>query len=260
MKKTVSIILVLFLASLSVLVYPQEKKADKINVLVFSKTTGFRHKSISTGLKVLSDLGDERGWIITATENSNLFTPDFLGNFDVVVFLNPSLDVLNESQQKDFESFMANGKGFVGIHSATDCEYDWPWYGKLVGAYFKIHPRAQQGTVIFEDTNHPAMAPFKGMSSYRVFDEWYSFRENPRANVKVLARLDESSLDSVSLKDQRWQMKDHPIIWYHEDGDIRSFYTGYGHAPEAFLDPKIREHIGNAIDWAAKRSVPEIKK
>ena len=225
-----------------------------INVLVFSKTAGFRHNSISSGIKMLSDLAQERKWILTATENSELFTPDFLKVFDVVVFLNPTQDVLNESQQAAFESFMKTGKGFVGIHAATDCEYEWPWFGQLSGAYFKTHPRAQAATVVFENTNHPAMAPFKGMESYRTVDEWYSFTENPRAKVTVLAHLDENSLDAETLKDEKWKMGDHPLIWYQEMGNIRSFYTVFGHTPEAFQDSKIKEHIGCAIDWAAKRN------
>ena len=227
---------------------------QKINVLVFSKTVGFRHNSISSGLKMLSDLAQERKWVSTATENSDLFTPEFLKTFDVVVFLNPTMDVLNEQQQKAFESFMAKGKGFVGIHAATDCEYDWAWYGQLTGAYFKTHPRGQVGTVIFENTDHPSMVPFKGMQTYRTFDEWYSFKENPRAKVHVLARLDETSLDVETLKDDKWKMGDHPLIWYQEIGNSRSFYTVFGHTPEAFQDLKVKEHIGCAVDWVAKRN------
>lgn len=245
-----ALILCVFLAS----IFCGVAQDQKINVLVFSKTVGFRHNSISSGLKMLSDLAQERKWVLTATENSDLFTPEFLKTFDVVVFLNPTMDVLNEQQQKAFESFMATGKGFVGIHAATDCEYDWAWYGQLTGAYFKTHPRGQVGTVIFENTDHPSMVPFKGMQTYRTFDEWYSFKENPRAKVHVLARLDETSLDAETLKDDKWKMGDHPLIWYQEIGNSRSFYTVFGHTPEAFQDLKIKEHIGCAVDWVAKRN------
>ena len=249
MKKLSSLICMLI-----IMVFSGIAQEKKINVLVFSKTSGFRHTSISSGLKMLSNLAQERNWILTATENPDLFTPKFLKTFDVVVFLNPSLDVLNEQQQKNFEKFMSAGKGFVGIHSAVDCEYDWPWYGQLTGAYFKIHPRAQAGTVIFENTDHPSMVPFKGMETYRIFDEWYSFKENPRSKVHVLARLDEDSLDGATRKDDKWKMGDHPLIWYQEIGNIRSFFTALGHGDEAFQTPKIKEHIGCAIDWAAKRN------
>jgi len=246
-KLTLSICLLL------IIVFSGTAQDKKINVLVFSRTTGFRHNSISTGLKMMSDLAQERKWILTATENADLFTADFLKTFDVVVFLNPTLEVLNDQQQKNFEEFMAGGKGFVGIHAAADCEYDWAWYGQLNGAFFKTHPPAQTATVIFENTDHPSMVPFKGMDTYRTFDEWYSFKENPRAKVHVLARLDETSLNEATLKDDKWKMGDHPLILYQETGNSRSFYTVFGHTPEAFLDPKVKVHIGCVVDWVAKR-------
>jgi uncharacterized protein len=249
MKKLISVMLLL--AMITITGTAQDKK---INVLVFSKTVGYRHNSISSGLKMLSDLAQERKWVLTATEDANLFTPEFLKNFDVVVFLNPTQDVLNEQQQKDFEAFMNTGKGFVGIHAAADCEYDWAWYGQLNGAFFKTHPACQAGTVIFENTDHPSMLPFKGMTTYRTIDEWYTFKENPRAKVHVLARLDETSLDEATMKEDKWKMGDHPLIWYQEMGQTRSFYTVFGHTPEAFVDPKVKEHIGCAIDWVAKRN------
>jgi uncharacterized protein len=248
MKKLIPAICLLLFVAFSCLA--QDKK---INVLVFSKTNGYRHNSISSGLKMLSELAQERNWVLTSTENAELFTPEFLKTFDVVVFLNPTENVLNEAQQKNFEEFMGTGKGFVGIHAAADCEYDWPWYGQLNGAFFRTHPAAQLGTVILENTDHPSMVPFKGIKTYRTFDEWYSFKENPRAKVHVLARLDETSLDEATKKDDNWKMGDHPLIWYQESGNTRSFYTVFGHTPEAFQDPKIREHIGCAVDWVAKK-------
>jgi len=249
MKKIISLFCLMFILTFSGIA--QDKK---INVLVFSKTSGFRHNSISAGIKMLSDLAQQRKWNLTATENAEIFGSDYLKNFDVMVFLNPTGDVLNEEQQKAFEAFMNLGKGFVGIHASADCEYDWPYYGQLNGAYFKTHPVCQMATVIFEDTNHPSMAPFKGMETYRTIDEWYSFKENPRAKVHVLARLDETSLDAKTLQNNAWKMGDHPLIWYQELGNTRSYYTVFGHTPEAFQDPKVKEHIGAAIDWVAKRN------
>ncbi len=228
-----------------------EKKTEKINVLVFSKTAGFRHNSISNGIKMIRELGQKEGWVVTGTENANLFTSDFLYQMDVVVFLNPTGDVLDDKQQKAYEKYMQNGKGFVGIHAATDCEYNWPWYGGLCGAYFATHPPAQEGTVIIENTNHPAMKPFEGMNTYITFDEWYSFKENPRGKVHVLARLDEESIKNA--KNDDWKMGDHPLIWYHEYEGCRSFYTVFGHTPESFDDENVRQHIAGAINWAARR-------
>ena len=225
----------------------------KLNVLVFSKTSGFRHSSISSGLKMFSELAQQEGWTLTATENAELFNMDFLLNFDVVVFLNPTMDVLSEKQQKAFRTFMETGKGFVGIHASADCEYDWDWYGKLNGAFFRTHPPKQVGTVIFENFDHPAMAVFKGMESYTTEDEWYSFKANPRGNVHVLARLDESSITKPNQNND-WQMGDHPLIWWQEFDGIRSFYTVFGHTHEAFQDPKVQAHLAGAVNWAGKRA------
>jgi type 1 glutamine amidotransferase len=230
--------------SVSFLSCAQEKKQKfetPLNILVFSKTSGFHHESISSGVKMLYDKSQEQNWVVTATESDRLFREGLLEDFDLVVFLNPSGDAVSDEGQAAFEKWMNNGKGFVGIHAAADCEYEWPYYGNLVGGYFKIHPPAQTGTVVFENFDHPAMEPFKGTQSYTTFDEWYSFRENPRKNVNVLATLDESSIKKSDNDD--WKMCDHPIIWWKEENGIRSFYTGFGHTHESFQDKKIIQHI-----------------
>lgn len=243
-------------AALSILIFactaqnkPEFEKP--MNVLVFSKTAGFRHESISSGLKMLFDQSKKQNWVITATENAALLRDGFLSGFDVIVFLNPTGDAIDADGQAAFEKIMKTGKGFVGIHAAADCEYEWPFYGSLVGGYFKTHPASQEATVIFENLEHPAMKPFKEMKSYTTFDEWYTFKENPRPNVHVLATLDESSIKKFD--NDNFRMGDHPIIWWAEKNGIRSFYTGFGHTHESFQDEKIREHIKNAVNWAGHR-------
>ncbi|NQU53176.1 MAG: ThuA domain-containing protein [Bacteroidetes bacterium] len=221
-----------------------------INILVFSKTAGFRHASISSGLKMLSDNSRGQNWVITATEDATLFTDEFLARFDVAVFLNPTGDAIEVEGQEAFEKFMKSGKGFVGIHAAADFEYEWEFYGNLNTGYFLTHPPAQKATVIFENFDHPAMKPFEGKETYTTIDEWYSFKENPRPHVNILARLDEST---IKAKDDKWKMNDHPLIWWNEKDGMRSFYTVFGHTHEAFQDRLIIDHIKNAINWAAKR-------
>ena len=252
MKNLLSITAIFLVISLLSCAQENQPLFDKpANILVFSKTVGFRHESISSGLKMLVDQSKTQNWVITATEDGELFSSDFLSNFDVIVFLNPTGDALDEKAQAAFEKVMRNGKGFVGIHAAADCEYEWGFYGNLVGGYFKIHPPAQEATIVFENQDHPAMEPFKEMKSYTTFDEWYTFKENPRKSVNVLATLDETTIKKFNNED--WKMGDHPIIWWQEDNGVRSFYTGFGHTHEAFQDKNIIEHITNAINWAAKR-------
>ncbi|HKI88460.1 MAG TPA: ThuA domain-containing protein [Draconibacterium sp.] len=252
MKTRLVLLIALSFAALTACTQNEDVTFTKpIHILVFSKTNGYRHASISSGLKMLYDQSKKQNWVITATEDSTLFRNDFLSGFDVAVFLSPTGDAIGDEGQVAFEKFMKSGKGFVGIHAAADFEYDWPFYGKLVGAYFKTHPPAQKATVVFENTDHPAMKPFRGMKSYTTFDEWYSYRENPRPNVHVLAHLDESTIKKSS--NDEWKMGDHPIIWWSDKDGIRSFYTVFGHPAEAFQDVKVIEHITNAINWAARR-------
>ena len=174
-------LLILFLAlsvSLGLMAQPDKKAQEvkKLNVLVFSKTVGFRHTSIPAGIKAITTLAQQKGWVVTATEDPTLFTDDFLARFDVCVFLNPTMNILDEAQEKAFTTFIKSGKGFVGIHASADCEYDWKWYGELNGAFFKTHPPYQLATVNIENTNHPAMKPFIGMTAFIIEDEWYTFK------------------------------------------------------------------------------------
>ena len=233
---------------------------EKINVFVFTKTNGFRHESISNGVKCMWELGLKYNWNVTASEDETLFNDNFLSKFDVLVWLNTTQDVLNDEQQEAFVRFYKSGKGYVGIHSAADTEYDWDWYGKLMGgAWFKGHPPTQMATLIIEDTNHPSMKIFADMETktWTVVDEWYAHKANPRPHVHVLMSLDEATVKNLGNNPDpaRVLMEgDHPMAWYHEFDGGRAFYTNRGHTPEAFDDPALREHYRGGIEWAAGRS------
>ena len=117
------------------------------DVLVFSKTAGFRHDAIPAGIQAIRDLGAANDFTVTATEDANAFTTANLAQYEAVVFLSTTGDVLNATQQTAFESYIRGGGGYVGVHAAADTEYDWPFYGELVGACFASHPAIQQATV-----------------------------------------------------------------------------------------------------------------
>ena len=117
---------------------------QKTKVLVFSKTKGYRHEAIGVGKETLLALGKQNGFEVDTTENSAFFNEDSLKRYRAVIFLNTTQDVLDPVQQADFKRFIEAGGGFMGIHAAADTEYEWPWYGDLVGAYFKSHPKTQQ--------------------------------------------------------------------------------------------------------------------
>lgn len=216
-------------------------------VLVFSRTLGYRHDAIARGVAALAELGEEHGFRVSHTEDAARFEDSALATFDVVVFLCTTGDVLNEDEQAAFQRFVQRGGGFVGVHSAADTEYDWPWYGELVGAYFQAHPPVQSARLWLENGDHPANAGLP--ESWVRSDEWYAFRTNPRPNVTVLLRLDESSYapGHAGMGD------DHPIAWAHEFEGGRAFYTALGHTRESYEEPAFRSHLASAIRWAARR-------
>ncbi|WBB62075.1 ThuA domain-containing protein [Streptomyces sp. WMMC500] len=219
------------------------KKAEGEHVLVFSKTAGFRHDSIPDGIAAIQQLGADNGFTVDATEDAGAFTAGNLEQYDAVVFLSTTGDVLDAAQQQAFEDYVAAGGGYVGVHAAADTEYDWPFYGGLVGAYFHSHPHNQQATVKVEDHDHPATAHLG--DDWVRFDEWYNYRTNPRDQARVLATLDESSYTGGNMGE------DHPIAWCQTYENGRSFYTGGGHTKESYAEPEFRTHLLGGIQYAA---------
>jgi type 1 glutamine amidotransferase len=215
------------------------------SVLVFSRTTGYRHLSIETGIQALEGLAAERGWSLSASEDPALFTEQGLSAFNVLVFLSNSGDLLDDTQQVAMENFIRAGNGYVGIHGASTAERDWPWYGALMGAYFNAHPDIQQASIVVEDTAHPATAHLS--ETWVRTDEWYGFETNPRADVNVLLSLDEQSY----TPGDGTMNGDHPIAWYHEYDGGRAFYTALGHTDESYAEPEFLQHLAGAIEWAS---------
>jgi cytochrome c len=213
-------------------------------VLVFSKTKGFYHSSIPAGIAAIMKLGAENNFQVDTTKNANYFVEDSLKNYKTVIFLSTTGNVLNSDQQVAFERYIEAGGGFVGIHAATDTEYDWPWYNKLVGAYFLSHPsnsNVRKGTIDVIDTTHIST---KGLPKrWERTDEWYNFK-SIQGDLKVLAKLDESTYEGGENGDN------HPIAWYHEYDGGRAFYTGGGHTDETFSEPLFLKHLLGGIKYA----------
>ncbi|MCS5594367.1 MAG: ThuA domain-containing protein [Porticoccaceae bacterium] len=219
-------------------------QAGPQKILVFSKTSGWRHDSIGAGQTMLTQIADSNDWEIEITEDSSQFNSDNLNQYGVVVWLNTTGEVLNSAQQTAFENYIESGGGYVGIHSASDTEYSWPWYGDLVGAYFNSHPQVQQATIHIEDGDHQSTSHLD--ATWVRSDEWYNYRENPRSNVNVLMNLDESSYNAGAGA----MGSDHPIAWTNHIGAGRAFYTGLGHTASAYYEPDFIDHIKGALIWA----------
>ena len=190
----------------------------------------------------MSELGEGR-WHTDRTEDPTEFTPGNLSEYDAVVFLNTTMDVLDERQQAAFRSWLEAGGGWFGIHAAADTEYDWPFYGDalLGGAWFRTHPHVQEAQVTIEDAEHPVMRGLPVRWSHT--DEWYDYRANPRGKVHVLASLDESSYQP------RAAMGDHPIVWTTPVGEGVALYTGGGHTNDAWSDSHFRRHVQQGVQF-----------
>lgn len=218
-----------------------QKNKDQDAILVFSKTAAFRHDCIPTGLKALKKLAAQANIQVVATEDANAFTTEKLQQFDAIVFFNTTGNVLNNKQQSALEQYIQSGGGFVGIHSAADTEYEWPWYNKLVGAYFDGHPAIQSARLVVENQNHSStkMLP----KDWQRSDEWYNYK-SIYEQINVLIRIDETSYKGGT------NGKNHPMAWYHDFDGGRSFYTGLGHTHESYEEELFQAHLLGGIRYA----------
>lgn len=238
------IIAVFTLAFIAVLFVACNHTSDSPRILVFSKTAGWYHESIPDGIAAIQQLGAENGFAVDTTKDAGFFTADRLKQYDAVVFLSTTGDVLNEDQQKAFEQYIQSGGGYAGIHAAADTEYEWPWYNKLVGAYFLNHPNdpnVREAVIDVIDPTHASthMLP----SRWKRTDEWYNYKSiNPA--IHWVATLDEKTYEGGVHGDQ------HPIAWYHNYAGGRAFYTGGGHTKESFKEPLFLKHLLGGIQYA----------
>jgi cytochrome c len=228
---------------------PSEEEPPAVleNVLVFTRTSGYRHDSIAVGAEAIVSLGSQNGFAVRQTEDPSMFSDAVLADFDVVVWLSTTADVLDETQQAAFERYIHAGGGWVGVHAAADTEYDWAWFGQLLGggAYFQSHPAIQNARLNVEDADHVSAAHLE--PSFEVMDEWYNFQANPRSAVSVILTLDESSYSPG----EGAMGADHPIAWSHELEGGRAWYTALGHRSELYSDPLFTLHLLGGIRWAA---------
>lgn len=215
-------------------------------MLVFSKTAGYRHESIPAAVAAVRAMD---GLDVVATEDAAVFSDEGLASFDAVVFLSTTGDVLDDGQQAAFRRYIEHGGGYAGIHAAADTEYDWPWYGRLVGAYFASHPKVQSAAVTVTDPAHPStsMLPARWTRT----DEWYNYRAPPPGDVRILATLDEDTYEGGAMA------PDHPIAWCHAFDGGRAWYTGGGHTAESWAEPLFLAHVRAGILWAAGVSGPD---
>jgi len=221
------------------------KDPPKDRILVFTKTDGYVHESIGAGTAALGYLGKTNEFGVVVSDDATDFNSENLKKYSAVAFLSTTGDVLNSEQEKAFTEFIQAGGGFVGIHAAADTEYDWPWYGKLVGAYFESHPEQQQARIIIKDTTHLAT---RGIPNpWNHFNEWYNYKDiSP--NLNIIALLDEASYTGGT------NGAIHPISWSQEYDGGKVFYTGLGHTVESYSDDTFLKHLAGGILYVLGRS------
>lgn len=234
-----------FLALILIVISSAESfSQNQFKALVFSKTKGFRHQSIPDGVVALKKLARDNVFQIYTTEDEDFITDKNLDSFDVIILMSTTGTIFNSEQKRSIEKFVQSGKGIVGIHSATDTEYEWEWYTKLIGAQFLNHPHQQTLKLNVVDRNHPAT--YHLPESWVWSDEIYAFK-NFNKDVNVLITADERTYDA---KDGMGDF--HPISWTNEYDGGRMFYTALGHTDWVFQDDNFMKHILGGIWWAAK--------
>src|SRR3989442_4003794 len=165
----------------------------KHKVLYLTHSAGFKHDVLPLSEQILKLIGERSGaFEVTATQDCSVLSRDGLKPYDAVVFYTTGELPISDAQKAAFLDFIRTGKGFVGIHSATDTFYKWPEYGELIGGYFDQHPWHQEVTIKVEDGRHPATHHLE--RTFKLTDEIYQFKDFSRSHVHVLLSLDVNSL------------------------------------------------------------------
>lgn len=221
---------------------------SRFHVLVFSKTSSYRHDCIPTAIGALRALGQVSGLFdISSSEDADEISTSSLQRFRVVLLLQCTGDFLSSTQLAALKDFVANGGGVVAIHGAAAGMLGNSWYGDLVGAHFDMHPDPEEGAIHVEEQNadHAILAGCGGRSKWT--DEWYNFTSHPRQNrrLQILLKGDATSFNGGKMG------HDHPLSWCQEFGGGRVYYNALGHFEEAYKDDWFMGQIQRGILWAA---------
>lgn len=223
---------------------PAPASSSRVRVLMMTATRGFRHDAIPIArdtMRALASSSDR--FTVDTTEDVAAISRTSLGSYDILFFALTTGELPFDADQKSaIVDFVSSGRGFMGVHSAADTLYEWPDYGRLVGAYFLAHPWSGTARVIVEDAAHPASAGLGG--GFTIDEEFYTFRDNPRPRVHVLLRLDAASVGASG---------DYPLAWTQAYGDGRSYYNALGHSPDTWRDSRFQRQLLGAIEWLGRR-------
>jgi type 1 glutamine amidotransferase len=235
----------------------QSAQSAKKHLLVLGEEKGFRHEAVSHAMATIESLGNETGlWDTTIRTDTEALTrkkleynAKNLNDFDAVLFYTGGELPMDASQKADLLSFVHDdGKGFIGVHSATITFTEWPEYGEMIGGYFDEHPWGTfNAPILVEDPNFPGMQQWP--SAFVLNDEIYQLRKYSRDKVRVLMRLDPSKLDLSNPRVHRTD-RDFAVTWARMYGKGRVYYSNLGHVKENWDNPKIQRMYVEGIKWA----------
>ncbi len=246
-RLTPALLCLLFLSCL-----PGGLFAQQFRALLITETGGWHHGSITSGIPALQELARRHEFVLDRQQDAIPLSDEGLKDYDVIIMLSTTGDIFTEEEQAAFERFIQSGKGYVGIHAASDTEYDWAWYTRLVGRMFKIHPRNQTAMLDVVDHTFPGLERWPDRLLWT--DEWYEFQDATVDDLHYLVTVDESSYEPKADwgANQGTGMGDmHPISWYHDYDGGRAFYTALGHIDDTYKDNLFLQHLYGGIYWAA---------
>ena len=247
MNKIYRLLLLCILSATVVQAQPKQFKA-----LLFTETAGWNHESIPDGVAALKEMANRNFFDLVWQQEAGKITDKSLEGYQVLIFLNTTGNIFDSSEQAAIERFIRSGKGYAGIHSASDTEYEWEWYTKLVGRMFHIHPAIQTARLRLTENTFPGMQGFSGNPWWT--DEWYEFGEEKTKGLNYILTVDETSYNPEAkgaVKSGKGMGAFHPVAWYHDFEGGRSFYTALGHLPAVYRDPAFLQHLYAGIYWAA---------
>lgn len=238
--------------------------ANQPAILLFSKTTGFRHgESIDASKPVFRQLGQRNGWFVYETEEGGVFNPEQLKAFKTVIFNNSTGRVLNDEQQRVLSDYVEAGGSLVGIHGAGDNSHHWPWYTtNLLGTEFSHHPLSPQfqKADVHLETGVDSVLNRQLPQPWVHEDEWYVFLSQPKG-MKILAHIDGDKIipsgNMLFINDKDFGMgKYHPVAWYRTVGKGKTFYTSMGHSGNVWQEAAFVQLVENALRWSLTPNAP----
>lgn len=217
-------------------------------VLVLTHSAGYKHDYLPLAAETITRLGEQSGkFKAVSTEDCSILNPPKLKKFSAYVFATTGELPISDEAKAALVDTVKAGKGFVGIHNATDTFFEFPVYGEMLGGYFNGHPWSQEIVAKVEDGTHPATRHLQ--PAFKAKEEVYTFKDWSRDKTHVLISLDNASVD---LSKGNRRDNDYALCWCHTYGKGRVFYTGFGHYKEIWSQTWLQKHLLNGILWTMK--------